>query len=303
MRKLCGRASELISGVRPRFYEGDIRDRLLLGNIFSNQAFDAAIHFAGFKAVGESVDKPLDYYDNNVGGSVSLLFAMKQAKINTLVFSSSATVYGDPPTAPIKEDFPCSATNPYGNSKLAIENILSDFSSAEPEWSIGSLRYFNPVGAHESGLIGEDPRGVPNNLMPYIAQVASGRREKLQVFGGDYPTPDGSGVRDYIHVMDLAEGHLAALRYCQNNKGLLTVNLGTGHGVSVMQMIEAFKRISGQQINFEIVGRRSGDIARCWADPSFAKQVLGWNAVKSLDDMCADAWRWQQMNPLGYRKG
>ena len=291
---------ELISGVRPSFYEGDIRDRSLLDNIFSNQRFDAVVHFAGLKAVGESVDKPIDYYDNNVGGSLSLLISMKKAKIGTLVFSSSATVYGDPHKVPIKEDFPCSATNPYGGSKLVIENILADLSAADSEWSIGRLRYFNPVGAHEGALIGEDPKGVPNNLMPYIAQVAAGRREKLQVFGGDYPTADGSGVRDYIHVMDLAEGHLAALRYCQTNNGLLTVNLGTGHGVSVLQMIETFGRVSGQQVPFEIVGRRPGDVAQCWADPRLAKQLLDWVAKKSLDDMCADTWRWQHMNPLGY---
>ena len=294
---------EHISGVRPTFYEGDIRNKSLLGDIFSNQSFDAVIHFAGLKAVGESVNKPIDYYDNNVGGSISLLIAMKQAKIDTLVFSSSATVYGDPHTVPIQEDFPCSATNPYGGSKLIIENILADLSVAETEWSIARLRYFNPVGAHQSGLIGEDPQGVPNNLMPYIAQVASGRREKLSVFGGDYPTPDGSGVRDYIHVMDLAEGHLAALLYCQNNKGLLTFNLGTGQGISVLQMIEAFERITGQRVPFDIVSRRPGDIAQCWADPSFAKQVLGWNAVRSLEDMCADAWRWQHTNPAGYDNG
>lgn len=291
---------ELISGVRPTFYEGDIRDRSLLDDIFSNQAFDAVIHFAGLKAVGESVDKPIDYYDNNVGGSISLLIAMKQAKIGALIFSSSATVYGDPHTVPIQENFPRSATNPYGSSKLIIENILADLSAAEPGWSIGRLRYFNPVGAHEGGLIGEDPKGIPNNLMPYIAQVAAGRRENLSVFGGDYPTPDGSGVRDYIHVMDLAEGHLAALRYCQNNKGLLTVNLGTGQGISVIQMVEAFERVSGQQVSYEIFDRRAGDIAECWADPSLAKQILDWSAVRSLDDMCADAWRWQHMNPAGY---
>jgi len=294
---------ELISGVRPTFYEGDIRDRPFLDDIFSSQNFDAVIHFAGLKAVGESVDKPLEYYDNNVGGSVSLLIAMKKAEINNLVFSSSATVYGDPHTVPIQEDFPCSTTNPYGSSKLIIENILADLSAAEPEWSIGRLRYFNPVGAHKGGMIGEDPKGIPNNLMPYIAQVAAGRREKLSVFGGDYPTPDGSGVRDYIHVMDLAEGHLAALRYCDANQGLLTVNLGTGQGFSVIQMIETFERITGQSVPFEIVERRPGDIAQCWADPSLANRVLGWNAVRSLDDMCADAWRWQHMNPSGYGKG
>jgi UDP-glucose 4-epimerase len=294
---------ELISGVRPAFYEGDIRDKSLLDKIFSDQRFDAVIHFAGLKAVGESVDKPIDYYDNNVGGSLCLLIAMKKAEIGTLVFSSSATVYGDPHTVPIMENFPCSATNPYGSSKLTIEIILADLAKAEPEWSIGRLRYFNPVGAHESGLIGEDSKGIPNNLMPYMAQVAAGRREKLQVFGGDYPTPDGSGVRDYIHVMDLAEGHLAALRYCQINNGLLTVNLGTGKGISVIQMIEAFERVSGQQVPFEIVGRRPGDIAQCWADPTLAKQLLDWGAERSLDVMCADTWRWQHMNPSGYSDG
>ena len=291
---------ELISGVRPTFYEGDVRDRSLLGNIFSNQSFDAVIHFAGLKAVRESIDKPIEYYDNNVNGSVSLLIEMKHANISTLIFSSSATVYGNPHTVPIKEDFPCSATNPYGNSKLIIENILADLSAAEPTWSIGRLRYFNPVGAHECGLIGEEPKGVPNNLMPFIVQVAAGHRKSLSIFGGDYPTPDGSGVRDYIHVMDLAEGHLAALRYCKNSKGLLTVNLGTGQGTSVLQMIEAFERITGQNVAFEIVGRRPGDIAQCWADPSFSKQILGWDAVRSLDNMCADAWRWQYLNPSGY---
>lgn len=291
---------ELITGVRPRFHEGDIRDRPLLDEIFSNRNFDAVIHFAGLKAVGESVEKPIEYYDNNVSGSISLLIAMKKAKVETLVFSSSATVYGDPHTVPIQEDFPCSTTNPYGSSKLAIEQILSDLATAEPDWRIGRLRYFNPVGAHEGGMIGEDPKGIPNNLMPYIAQVAAGRREKLQVFGGDYPTPDGSGVRDYIHVMDLAEGHLAALQHCQSNNGLLTVNLGTGQGISVLQMVEAFERVSGQPVPFEIVNRRPGDIAQCWADPSLAKQVLNWGARRSLDDMCADTWRWQRMNPLGY---
>ena len=294
---------EFISGVRPTFYEGDIRDKSMLDDIFSSQNFDAVIHFAGLKAVGESVEKPIEYYDNNVGGSVSLLIAMKKAKLKTLVFSSSATVYGDPHTVPIKEDFPCSATNPYGSSKLTIEKILSYLATAEPDWSISRLRYFNPVGAHKSGTIGEDPKGIHNNLMPYIAQVAAGRREKLQVFGGDYPTPDGSGVRDYIHVMDLAEGHLAALQHCQHNNGLLTVNLGTGQGVSVIQMVKAFERVSGQQVPYEIVTRRPGDIAQCWADPTLAKQLLDWRATKSLDDMCADTWRWQRMNPLGYSEG
>ncbi|MDH3636567.1 MAG: UDP-glucose 4-epimerase GalE [Gammaproteobacteria bacterium] len=294
---------ECITGVRPVFYRGDIRDRPLLDDIFSKQSFDAVIHFAGLKAVGESVEKPVDYYDNNVNGSLSLFIAMKKVKLQTLVFSSSATVYGDPHSLPITEDFPCSATNPYGGSKLMVENILSDLAVAEPGWSIGRLRYFNPVGAHAGGLIGEDPKGVPNNLMPYIAQVASGRRNKLQVFGGDYPTPDGSGVRDYIHVMDLAEGHLAALRYCQINNGLLTVNLGTGQGISVIQMIETFERVTGQKVAFEIVGRRPGDIAQCWTDPTLAKQLLGWSAGRSIEDMCTDAWRWQDLNPSGYDEG
>ena len=294
---------ECITGVRPVFYRGDIRDRPLLDDIFSKQSFDAVIHFAGLKAVGESVEKPVDYYDNNVNGSLSLFIAMKKVKLQTLVFSSSATVYGDPHSVPITEDFPCSATSPYGGSKLMVENILSDLAVAEPGWSIGRLRYFNPVGAHAGGLIGEDPKGVPNNLMPYIAQVASGRRNKLQVFGGDYPTPDGSGVRDYIHVMDLAEGHLAALRYCQINNGLLTVNLGTGQGISVIQMIETFERVTGQKVAFEIVGRRPGDIAQCWTDPTLAKQLLGWSAGRSIEDMCTDAWRWQDLNPSGYDEG
>ena len=294
---------ESITGVRPVFYQGDIRDRPLLDEIFPSQSFDAVIHFAGLKAVGESVEKPVDYYDNNVNGSLSLLIAMKKVQIESLVFSSSATVYGDPNSVPITEDFPCSATNPYGASKLMVENILADLAVAEPGWSIARLRYFNPVGAHEGGSIGEDPKGVPSNLMPYIAQVASGRRNKLQVFGGDYPTPDGSGVRDYIHVMDLAEGHLAALRYCQNNNGLLTVNLGTGQGISVIQMIETFERITGQKVPFEIVGRRPGDIAQCWADPTLAQQMLGWSTRRSIEDMCTDTWRWQDLNPSGYGGG
>jgi UDP-glucose 4-epimerase len=228
---------------------------------------------------------------------------MQHAQLKTIVFSSSATVYGDPQSVPIREDFPCSATNPYGSSKLMIENILADLAAADPDWRIARLRYFNPVGAHASGSIGEDPKGIPNNLMPFIAQVAAGRREKLQVFGGDYPTPDGSGVRDYIHVVDLAEGHLAALNYCDQNKGLLTVNLGTGQGISVLQMIESFESVTGQKVPFEIVGRRAGDIAQCWADPSLARELLGWSARKTLDNMCADTWRWQHLNPLGYQGG
>ena len=283
---------EQVSGVRPTFYEGDIRDRDLLDDIFSGQVFDAVVHFAGLKAVGESVEIPIDYYDANVCGTINLLLAMKAATIKTLIFSSSATVYGDPHTVPISENFPCSATNPYGSSKLIIEGILSDLYISEPDWNIARLRYFNPVGAHESGKLGEDPKGIPNNLMPIIAQVASGRRDRLDVYGCDYPTPDGSGVRDYIHVMDLAEGHLAALQYVQDHAGLLTVNLGTGRGISVLQMIEAFERTTGQNVPFNVVDRRPGDIAECWADPSFSEQVLGWKTRRSLDDMCLDTWRW-----------
>lgn len=288
-----------ISGVHPRFVEGDIRDTALLDGLFAQQPVDAVIHFAGLKAVGESVTKPLDYYDNNVRGTLELLAAMCRAGVNTLVFSSSATVYGDPASVPIREDFPRSTANPYGRSKLIIEDILADLYHADPDRRIARLRYFNPVGAHESGLIGEDPQGIPNNLMPFIAQVAIGQREKLKIFGGDFPTPDGTGVRDFIHVMDLAEGHLAALRYCQSNKGLLTVNLGTGQGCSVLQMVKAFERVSGQPVPYEIVSRRPGDIAQCWADPTLARHTLDWQAKRSLDVICADAWRWQSMNPCG----
>jgi UDP-glucose 4-epimerase len=292
---------QAITGRRPEFHKGDIRDKALLDEIFATQRYDAVIHFAGLKAVGESVEKPMEYYDNNVGGTLNLLKSMQHAQIKQLVFSSSATVYGDPHSVPIREDFPRSATNPYGTSKLIIENVLADLAAADPEWSIGRLRYFNPVGAHESGMIGEDPKGIPNNLMPYITQVAAGRREKLRIFGGDYPTPDGSGVRDFIHVVDLAEGHLAALRYCNQNKGLLTVNLGTGQGISVLQMIDSFESITGRKIPFEIVERRAGDIAQCWADSTMAFNLLGWSAHKTLDNMCADAWRWQHLNPMGYQ--
>lgn len=294
---------EIITGVRPRLYEGDIRDLPLLHDLFREQCFDAVIHFAGLKAAGESVENPIDYYENNVNGSVNLLTAMKNAKIDTIVYSSSAAVYGEPDMVPIQEDTPCGPTSPYGQSKLMVENILSDLSAAEPEWKIARLRYFNPVGAHQSGLIGEDPGGIPDNLMPYIVQVATGHREKLQVFGDDYPTPDGSGVRDYVHVMDLAEGHQAALRHCQNNTGLLTVNMGTGQGISVMQLIEVFERETGQQVPYEVVDRRAGDVARCWAETTLAKQVLAWTAKRSLGDMCADAWRWHCLNPSGYGDG
>ena len=291
---------QTITGIEPIFIEGDIRDPAMLDRTFGAHQIDAVIHFAGLKAVGESVAQPLAYYDNNVRGTLELLAAMQRARVKTLIFSSSATVYGDPASTPIKEDFPLSATNPYGRSKLMIEEILGDFFKAEPDWNIARLRYFNPAGAHESGLIGEDPQGIPNNLMPFVAQVAVGRRESLRVFGGDYPTPDGTGVRDFIHVMDLAEGHVAALKHFDEAKGLVTVNLGTGQGVSVLQMVAAFEKACGKKIPYEIVDRRPGDIAECWADPALAQQVLGWRASRSLEDMTRDGWRWQSQNPTGF---
>jgi UDP-glucose 4-epimerase len=290
-----------ICGKPPAFVEGDVRDVELLDRLFAERPIRAVMHFAGLKAVGESVEKPLEYYDNNVRGTLELLAAMRRAGVRTIVFSSSATVYGDPASVPIREDFPRSATNPYGRSKLMIEDILGDLDRAESGWNIARLRYFNPVGAHESGLIGEDPQGIPNNLMPFVAQVAIGRRERLSVFGSDYPTPDGTGVRDYIHVVDLAEGHLAALNWLEREGGLLTVNLGTGQGYSVLDMVQAFEQASGRPVPYEIVGRRPGDIAACWADPSLARELLGWEAKRGIDAMCADAWRWQSMNPAGYR--
>jgi UDP-glucose 4-epimerase len=291
-----------ITKQQPELIKGDIRDKTLLENIFATYAIKAVVHFAGLKAVGESVIKPLDYYDNNVCGTLELLSAMRIANVKSLVFSSSATVYGNPATAPIREDFPLSATNPYGRSKLMIENILEDLYQADPDWRIARLRYFNPVGAHESGLIGEDPQGAPNNLMPFIAQVAVGRREYLSVYGDDYPTPDGTGVRDYIHVMDLAEGHVAALSSLFKKGGhLLTVNLGTGNGVSVLQMVHEFERVSGKNIPYKIINRRAGDIAECWADTSLARRQLGWEAHRMLGQMCADTWHWQSQNPNGFR--
>jgi UDP-glucose 4-epimerase len=291
---------ERITGKRPGFIQADIRDAAQLDTVFAQYKIDAVIHFAGLKAVGESVEKPLMYYDNNVGGTVTLLEAMQRAKVGNIIFSSSATVYGDPASVPIREDFPLSATNAYGRSKLMIEEILGDLHRAEPHWRIARLRYFNPVGAHESGLIGEDPRGIPNNLMPYVTQVAVGRLQKLRVFGGDWPTVDGSGVRDYIHVMDLAEGHVAALKHLLAQDGMFTVNLGTGQGYSVLQMVQAFGQSIGRDLPYEIVERRPGDIAACWADPAAAKMLLGWSAKRGLDTICADAWRWQQGNPQGY---
>ena len=251
--------------------------------------------------MGESVEKPLAYYDNNVSGSLVLFEEMARAKVKTLVFSSSATVYGDPATVPINEDFPLGATNPYGRSKLMVENILRDLHQSDPTWSIALLRYFNPVGAHVSGLIGEDPLGIPNNLLPFIAQVAVGQRPRLTVFGNDYPTPDGTGVRDYIHVEDLASGHLAALIGLHRTPCLMTLNLGTGRGTSVLEMIRSFEAASRRPVAYEISARRPGDIATCYADPSLAKQLLGWEAKLDVERMCEDAWRWQSINPTGYQ--
>ena len=282
-----------IAGRRVTFVLGDVRDTDFLARVLSEHAIDAVIHFAGLKAVGESVAQALRYYDWNIGGTISLCKAMAEAKVKILIFSSSATVYGDPASLPIREDFPRSATNPYGASKLMIEDILADLAKSDPEWRIARLRYFNPVGAHESGLIGESPNGIPNNLMPYVAQVANGQRQCLSVFGGDYPTPDGTGVRDYIHVMDLAEGHVAALEYLKRESGLLTVNLGTGRGYSVLEMIKAFEKVSGRPVPYAIVERRPGDVAACYADPSLAEKLLGWRASRGIDEMCRDVWHWQ----------
>ena len=284
---------EQIAGKRPAFFEGDVRDRALLRQIFAHRPVDAVIHFAGLKAVGESVVQPLRYYDWNIGSTIALCQEMHEAGVKALVFSSSATVYGDPAMLPIREDFPRSTTNPYGASKLMIEDILADLTKADASWKISRLRYFNPVGAHESGLIGETPSGIPNNLLPYVAQVAAGQRDCLSVFGNDYPTPDGTGVRDYIHVMDLAEGHVAALDHLQREGGLQTFNLGTGCGYSVLDMVCAFERASGRAVPYKIAARRPGDIAACYADPTLATQTLGWRAKRNLDAMCRDAWKWQ----------
>ena len=283
-----------IVGRSPVFIEGDVRDTAVVSRLLRERSVSAAIHFAGLKAVGESVAQPLRYYDCNVGGAVALCAAMAEAGVKNLIFSSSATVYGDPAAVPIREDFPTGATNPYGRSKLMIEDVLADVHKSDASWRIARLRYFNPVGAHESGLIGEEPSGIPNNLMPYVAQVAEGRRERLSVYGNDYPTRDGTGIRDYIHVVDLAEGHLAALRYLEDKGGLLTVNLGTGRGCSVLEMVAAFEKASGCPIPYQIIDRRPGDIAECWADPAAAQKLLGWRATRDVDAMCRDTWRWQQ---------
>ncbi len=282
------------------FHEVDLVDEAGLDRVFARQPVEAVIHFAGLKAVGESVGIPLRYYQNNVTGTLVLCEVMKKYGVNAMVFSSSCTVYGDPARVPITEDFPRSATNPYGRSKLIIEDILNDLHRAEPSWRIALLRYFNPVGADPSGRIGEDPNGVPNNLVPYISQVAVGRLKSLSVYGGDWPTRDGTGVRDYIHVVDLALGHLKALERLQRGPGVVTCNLGTGKGYTVLEMIRAFEQASGRKVPYQIVARRPGDIAEAWADPALAKKELGWVATRDLPTMCADAWRWQSMNPTGY---
>ena len=293
---------EKITGHVIPFYQADVRDRLSLNALLKTHRIDAAIHFAGLKAVGESVAQPLTYFENNVAGTITLLQALREAGVKNFLFSSSATVYGDPESVPISESARLSVTNPYGRSKLMVEQMLEDLSTSDPSWAIGSLRYFNPAGAHSSGLIGEDPRGIPNNLMPFIAQVAIGRLDRLSVFGNDYPTSDGTGVRDYIHVVDLARGHLAALTELFRSGRGFTLNLGTGQGYSVLEMVRAFEQASGRPIPYQIVDRRPGDIAACYADPTKAWRVLDWRARKGLAEMCADHWRWQSMNPNGFEK-
>ncbi|GGI67255.1 UDP-glucose 4-epimerase GalE [Shewanella gelidii] len=291
---------EKIAGTSIQFYQGDILDSVILHKIFSENSIDAVVHFAGLKAVGESVAEPLKYYQNNVAGTLVLCEVMNKFKVKNLVFSSSATVYGEPASLPMLESFPMAPESPYGQSKLMVENVLADLANSDPEWNIARLRYFNPVGAHESGLIGEDPNDIPNNLMPFIAQVAVGKREQLSVFGDDYETPDGTGVRDYIHVVDLARGHLKALEKLATGSGLVTYNLGTGVGVSVLEMVKAFEQACGMPIQYQVAKRRSGDIAAYWGDPSLAKKDLGWQATHTLDDMVSSSWKWQSMNPDGY---
>jgi len=288
-----------LSGTEPEFVRADVCDAAAMAEVFAGEAIDAVVHFAAFKAVGESTAKPLDYYANNIGGLLTLARTMADHGCKTLVFSSSATVYGRPESLPLREDAALSATNPYGATKLIGENILRDVELADPQWRIALLRYFNPVGAHGSGLIGEDPRGTPNNLLPFVAQVAVGRRERLQVFGNDYETPDGTGVRDYIHVLDLAEGHVQALRYLLDRQRSITANLGTGRGHSVLEVVRAFERASGAKVPCDFVARRPGDVAASYADVSLANELLQWHATRDLDTMCADSWRWQRMNPNG----
>ncbi len=290
-----------IAGRSPTFHELDVRDGAALAQVFGKHQIESVIHFAGLKAVGESCRIPLTYYQNNIAATLTLCEEMAKAGVFNLVFSSSATVYGDPHAVPIREDFPLSATNPYGRSKLMVEEMMRDMVKADPRWAVVLLRYFNPVGAHESGLIGEDPNGIPNNLLPFITQVAVGRLPKLSVFGDDYATPDGTGVRDYIHVVDLAIGHLKALERMQKGRGVFTYNLGTGKGYSVLDMVKAFEAASGREIPYQIAPRRSGDIAECWADPAFAATELGWTAQRDLQQMMQDSWRWQSQNPNGYK--
>lgn len=293
---------ERICGRRPMVYREDVCDSGKVAEIPLEHGIESVIHFAGLKAVGESVAQPLRYYINNVAGSLALLSAMQKTGVRSLVFSSSATVYGNPHSVPIMESFPLSATNPYGRSKLMVEDMLRDLIRADDTWHIALLRYFNPVGAHESGLIGEDPSGIPSNLMPYICQVAVGRHKELHIFGGDYPTADGTGIRDYIHVVDLAAGHIAALDWLRQHKGVHTFNLGTGAGKSVLEVVRAFEVASGKSVPYRIVERRPGDIAQCYADPSIAERILGWKAQRGIEKMCRDAWNWQENNPRGYEK-
>ncbi|MBM7071977.1 UDP-glucose 4-epimerase GalE [Shewanella sp. 202IG2-18] len=295
------RIEQITQGKQATFYQGDILNKPLLQKIFTDHQIDSVIHFAGLKAVGESVQKPLKYYENNVTGTLVLCEVMAEFNVKNFVFSSSATVYGDPASLPIREDFSTGATNPYGSSKLMVENILADLQHADDSWNIARLRYFNPVGAHESGLIGENPNDIPNNLMPFISQVAVGKREQLSVFGGDYETHDGTGVRDYIHVVDLAVGHLKALDKLKTNPGLVTFNLGTGTGYSVIDMVKAFEKACGKTIKYEIVDRRPGDIAACYADPTNAQTELNWKTVHTLEDMANSTWKWQSQNPNGYK--
>jgi UDP-glucose 4-epimerase len=290
-----------ITGKSLKFYKGDVRDKQLLTTIFQENKIDAVIHFAGLKAVGESVAKPLMYYENNITGTLVLLECMRDANVKKIIFSSSATVYGVPEVLPLTEECRLSTTNPYGATKLYIEGILKDLYNSDKEWNVILLRYFNPVGAHESGLIGEDPKGIPNNLMPYVAQVACGKLQKIRVFGNDYPTPDGTGVRDYIHVVDLALGHISALKGCKK-PGVYIYNLGTGVGYSVLDMIAAFEKACGKKLPYEIVARRAGDVAACYASSKKAEKELGWKAKYNLEDMCASQWKWQSGNPDGYNK-
>lgn len=303
---LCNSSSKVLdrlqklTGKNPNFVQADVRDAAALDCIFANHKIEGVIHFAGFKAVGESVEQPIRYFDNNVGSTMALLQAMDRANVRRLVFSSSATVYGNPEHVPITESSRLQVNNPYGRSKLICEEILRDLQASDSHWHVAVLRYFNPVGAHPSGLIGEQPRGVPNNLMPFMTQVAAGKLRSLKIFGNDYPTPDGTGVRDFIHVVDLAQGHLAALQYIQEKETSITVNLGTGQGVSVKTLVDTFVQVTGMPITYQYVARRPGDVAVCYADISLAKALLGWQAVLGVDRMCTDAWRWQHMNPEGY---